>query len=228
MEAIRFECPHCREMNTGDESLYGRQVTCRRCQKAMLVPQAPGAGGLQTARLIRESEAAHPGPDGAEQETEVFNLRPVVRSFAGRIGLGVILIALGAFVAMRAEAPWLRWVGLALLATGVILLALVWIGTKSYRYRLTSQRLFVRRGWLAKHVNELELYRVKDVVVDQGVLQRMLGYGTITVLAEDQTTPKVSLAGISRPVEVKETIRTRYREVRRREGMVPREFLESS
>src|ERR1035437_11036684 len=47
-----------------------------------------------------------------------------------------------------------------------------------------------------KHVNELELYRVKDVVVDQAGLQRLLGYGTITVLAADDTTPEVDLVGL--------------------------------
>jgi membrane protein YdbS with pleckstrin-like domain len=104
---------------------------------------------------------------------------------------------------------------------------LVWIRVKSCSYRLTTQRLFVRRGWLAKHVNELELYRVKDVVVDQGVLQRMLGYGTITVLADDDTTPRVDLVGVSRPTRVKEMLRTQYRAMRRREGVHPTEFMQS-
>ncbi len=73
---------------------------------------------------------------------------------------------------------------------------------------LTTQRLFVRRGWLAKHVEELELYRVKDVAVDQGFLQRLLGYGTVTVLSDDESTPETDLIRISRPITVKEMIRT--------------------
>jgi membrane protein YdbS with pleckstrin-like domain len=109
----------------------------------------------------------------------------------------------------------------------VLLLLVVWIRVKSCSYRLTTQRLFVRRGWLARHVDELELYRVKDVVVDQGVLQRVLGYGTITVLADDDTTPKVDLAGISSPTKVKEMIRTQYRAARQREGVHPAELIRS-
>jgi hypothetical protein len=76
-------------------------------------------------------------------------------------------------------------------------------------------------------VNELELYRVKDVVVDQGAVQRLLGYGTITVLAADDTTPAVDLVGISRPTTVKEMIRTHYRAARQREGVRPTEFMKS-
>lgn len=76
-------------------------------------------------------------------------------------------------------------------------------------------------------MNELELYRVEDVQVDQGVLQRLLGYGTITVLAADDTTPQLHLIGISRPIEVKEKIRTQYRAARKREGVRPTEFMQS-
>ena len=90
------------------------------------------------------------------------------------------------------------------LALGVLLFLLVWIRVTSCSYRLTNERLFIRHGWLAKHVNELELYRVKDVVVDQGILQRLLGYGTITVLGDDDTTPEVDLDRISSPTKVKE------------------------
>jgi hypothetical protein len=76
-------------------------------------------------------------------------------------------------------------------------------------------------------VDELELYRVKDVVVDQGILQRVLGYGTITVLSDDDTTPEVDLVRISSPINVKELIRTQYRAARRREGVHPTELMQS-
>jgi membrane protein YdbS with pleckstrin-like domain len=164
----------------------------------------------------------------ADQETEIFKLSPVARAYPGQILLGLIFIGLAVFLAMRAQDfSWPRWVALVPVAPGVLLLLLVWIRVKSSSYRLTTQRLFVRRGWLAKHVNELELYRVKDVLVDQGGLQRLLGYGTITVLSADDTTPEVDLARISRPTAVKEMIRTQYRAARQREGVHPTEFMQS-
>ena len=118
-----------------------------------------GTGG-QPPRLSRAE---------ANQETDIFKLSPVARAFPGQILLGVIFIGLAIGLAIRAQDfSWPRWVALVPLALGVLLLLLLWIRVKSCSYRLTTQRLFVRRGWLAKHVNELELYRVKDVVVDQG------------------------------------------------------------
>ena len=108
-----------------------------------------------------------------------------------------------------------------------MLLLLVWIRVKSSSYRLTNERLFVHRGWLAKHVDEMELYRVKDVVVNQSALQRLLGYGTITVLADDDSTPQLNLVDVGRPIAIKEMIRTQYRAARQREGVRPTEFMRS-
>ena len=195
----------------------------------ILVPPAPASTEPQTARLIQEpAAAAPPVREEAKQETDIFKLSPVARAFPGQILLGLIFIGLAVGLAIRAQDfSWPRWVPLVPLALGMLLLLLLWVKLKSCSYRLTTQRLFVRRGWLAKHVNELELYRVKDVVVDQGGLQRLLGYGTIRVLADDDTTPQVDLVRISRPTRVKEMIRTQYRAARQREGVHPTEFMQS-
>jgi membrane protein YdbS with pleckstrin-like domain len=209
--------------------LYGQRVQCQKCQATILVPPAPAATEPPTARLIRDpAGSAAPAPAAGVQETDLFQLSPVVRASPGQILLGLMAIGLAIGLAIRArDFSWPTWVALVPLALGVVLLLIVWTRVKSCSYRLTTQRLFVRRGWLAKHVNELELYRVKDVVVDQGVLQRVLGYGTITVLADDDTTPQVALVGISSPTKIKEMIRTQYRAARQREGVRPTEFLQS-
>jgi membrane protein YdbS with pleckstrin-like domain len=227
MNPIKFECPQCHEINAGDESSYGRRVKCRKCQAEMLVPQAPASTGPQIARLIPEAVAPAPlVPDEPAAETDIFKLSPVARAFPGQILLGVILIGLGIGLAILArDFSWPAWVALVPFALGVLVLLLLWLRVKSCSYRLTTQRLFVNRGWLATHVDELELYRVKDVAVDQGFLQRLLGYGTITVSSDDESTPETDLVRISRPLAVKEMIRTQYRAARQREGVRPTEFM---
>jgi membrane protein YdbS with pleckstrin-like domain len=229
MNPIKFECPHCHEIIAGDESLYGQRVECPKGQATILAPPAPAVVEPQTARLIQEPAASFPAvPAEASQESDIFKLSPVARAFPGQILLGLSFIALGVGLEIRAQDfSWPRWVALVPPALGVFVLLLVWVRVKSCSYRLTTQRLFVRRGWLTKHVNELELYWVKDVMVDQGGLQRLLGYGTITVLAADDTTPEADLVGVSRPTKIKELIRTQYRAARLREGVHPTEFIQS-
>jgi len=229
MNPIRFECPHCHEINAGDESLYGQRVKCRKCQATIVVPSRPAGAEPQAARLIQEPAAGVPiVPDSGQQETDILKLSPAVRAYSGQIFLGVILLVLAAGVAVRARSlSWPPGVALVPLALGLFLLLRVWMRVKSCSYRLTTQRLIVRRGWLAIHLDELELYRVKDVVVDQGVLQRLLNYGTVTVLTDDETSPETDLVRISRPTAVKEMIRTQYRAARQREGVRPTEFMRS-
>jgi len=162
MNLIKFECPHCHEIISDDESFYGRRVECQKCQTTILVPQAPASAEPQTARLIQGPAVSAPmAPVKADQETEVFKLSPVARAFPGQILLGLIFIGLGMGLAIRAQNfSWPRWAALIQLAIGLLLLLLLWIRMKSSSYRLTDQRLFVRRGWLAKHVNELS-FRVR-------------------------------------------------------------------
>ena len=209
--------------------MYGQQVQCRKCQASILIPPTPVPEKPQTARLVSEpAAAASPGPVGADQETEIFVMHPAARAYVGQILFGIILIAVAVGLVIRArDFTWPPWVPLVPFAFGLLVLLLVWIKVRYYRYRLTSQRLFVRRGLWAREVHELELYRVKDVVVDQGALERLLGYGTITVLSEDESTPKLDLSGVARPLEVKETLRTSYRAARQREGVRPTEFIDT-
>lgn len=229
MKPITFECPHCHEVIPADESPYGQPVRHRNCQPTTRISPTAASPEEQGPRPIQEPAAADaPAVDRANRETDVFRLSPVARAFSGQILLGLVFVASAVGVAIRGrDLSWSPWVAAVPLALGVLLLLLVWIRVRSCSYRLTTQRLFVRRGWLARQVSELELYRVKDVVVEQGLMPRLLGYGTITVLADDQTTPQVDLAGISGPIRIKEMIRTQYRAARQREGVRPTEFMQS-
>lgn len=228
MSAIRFECPHCGEINDGDDSMYGQEAQCSKCEARILIPEAPVPKKLRTARLVNEPAAASPGSMNVMEETEVFVLHPVARAYSGQILLGILLMVVAVGLLLRArDYGWPPWLPLVPLMAGLLVLLLVWIKVKSYRYRLTNQRLFVRRGWWSREIHELELYRAKDVVVDQGGLQRLLGYGTITVISEDESTPRLSLSGVNKPLEVKETIRTHYRAARQREGVRPTEFIDT-
>ena len=229
MNPIKFECPHCHEIIAGDESLYGQNVKCPKCEATILVPPEPANPASQTARLIPEPAVSVPiTPVTGNPETDIFKLAPVARAFPGLILLGLLFLALAIGIALRGQAlSWPRWPALVPLTVGALVLLVVWIQVKSNSYRLTTQRLLISRGWLGKHLNELELYRVKDVIVDQSFFQRLLGYGTITVLADDDSTPSVALARISRPITVKEMIRTQYRAARQREGVRPTEFMQT-
>ena len=141
-----------------------------------------------------------------QEETAIFELKPAYRAHLGLLVWGVLLAPVG---------------------IGLILLARAWYLVASTRYRLTTQRLFAQTGLIAKNLEEVELFRVKDVTLSQGMLDRMLGTGTVTVLSTDDTAPRLALAGIRDPLAAKEAIRTAFRAARQREGMRTAEFIPS-
>lgn len=152
---------------------------------------------------MNENTAMPPPP---AEERQIFELKPAARAYLGLMIWGVLLFV---FV------------------VGIFLLLRVWYLVSSTRYRLTTQRLFVQTGLIAKNLEEVELFRVKDVTLSQGVLDRMLGTGTVTVLSTDDTAPRLELTGIRDPLAAKEAIRTAFRAARQREGMRTAEFIPS-
>jgi hypothetical protein len=63
---------------------------------------------------------------------------------------------------------------------------------KCTKITLTSQRLKISSGLLNKRLEEIELYRVKDWTFTQPLFQRLLGYGTVTVISSDRSAPEVT------------------------------------
>ncbi|MCX6967688.1 MAG: PH domain-containing protein [Verrucomicrobia bacterium] len=204
MADIKFECPHCSQSMESDEVLHGVEVQCPGCNKSFVVPSLPKQP-LKPAKLISVATPATTAVEGFDEEHKVFEIMPAAKAFLVQIIFGIILTPL---------------------VIGIFMLIDVWIKTKSTRYRLTTQRFIVRRGIIAKHLDEVELYRIKDVSVNQGFIQRILGYGSITVLANDETTPVILMVGILSPLEIKEIIRKYYRAARRREGVRATEFVQ--
>lgn len=154
------------------------------------------------------------------EEQEVFVVRPAKISQFKNIASGIFFLLLGG---MGIALPIFFLFSLL----GIIFLFRAWYNIVSRQYRLTTERLFIRSGLIARHVEELELYRVKDLKLQQGILERIFRIGTITVLSTDDTTPVVVLSGIADPEPVKEVIRSQYRAARQREGVRGAEFIQS-
>ena len=74
------------------------------------------------------------------------------------------------------------------------------------RYALSEDRLFLKRGFLNVHQDEIVLYRVRDLRVSQTLWQRVFGVGTVTVISTDKSIPELVLKNIRQPNEVKELI----------------------
>jgi len=89
-------------------------------------------------------------------------------------------------------AGWLTLL-LCLVGVGLIIILIKWIANLATTYEVTSDRLILHKGILSKSIDEIELYRVKDVRIDFTIINQMADIGTITITSSDETTREAPL-----------------------------------
>ena len=147
--------------------------------------------------------------DTQDNETTIEEIKTSWKSGAIWIGIGILLtiISLG-----------------ALLPVLLVILLFVWLEVLLTSYTVTNERLIIRKGVIWRKIEEVELFRIKDVAVDQGFFDRILKIGAVRIVSVDQTTPQLSLKGICDPIDVKEKIRKLYRASRKKEQVINMEL----
>lgn len=93
------------------------------------------------------------------------------------------------------------------LVVPVVYLAVRMLRTWRHQWTLTDQRLREFRGLIFRDVEELELYRVKDISIQQPPMQALFGRGRVILRTSDQSTPTVILNAIPRPLAVADVLR---------------------
>jgi uncharacterized membrane protein YdbT with pleckstrin-like domain len=111
--------------------------------------------------------------------------------------------------------------GLLPLGATALALAIVawkWIENMAASYSIVEDRLIVRRGIFMKSIDEVELYRVKDVRLDFSLVNQWAGIGTLCIGSSDETTRGAPL--VIRHVENaqarREDLRTRVEAARQK------------
>ena len=124
-------------------------------------------------------------------------------------GLGTVLLGLAGLVG-SAIGDWGLY-PLALTGISLAVMLVKWIQNLAATYQITDQRLIVRRGIIFKSVDEIELYRIKDVRIDFTLLNQWAGIGTICLSSSDETTRAGDL--VMRHVERAQTRREQLRDL---------------
>lgn len=77
---------------------------------------------------------------------------------------------------------------LCLVGIGFIIILVKGIQNLATTYEVTPDRLIIRHGIFIKSIDEIELYRVKDIRIDFSLINQWADIGSITVLSSDETT----------------------------------------
>lgn len=124
-----------------------------------------------------------------------------------------------AFLTILIATVGFGWLASPLLLAPLAAAAWKWLGLWAVRYELTRERLRVRSGIFTRHLEEIEIYRVKDTALTIPFWQRVVGIGTLRVISSDHTNPNLPLRGIADPESVRERIRAACESVRRARGV---------
>jgi uncharacterized membrane protein YdbT with pleckstrin-like domain len=77
----------------------------------------------------------------------------------------------------------------------------------SHSYRLYDDRLEIESGLFSKNIDNLELFRVRDVALRQGILGRIADYGDVYLHSTDATSPALHVRGIDAPRDFYQQLR---------------------
>jgi uncharacterized membrane protein YdbT with pleckstrin-like domain len=121
-------------------------------------------------------------------------MAPIFGTVAGVIVLvgGVVLFALQLTMSTDGFVGILRtlafWASLALLVVGVGMVGYSYIQWWVEDYAVTNQKVMKVAGLFRKRTSGAALEKINDVIMEQGPLGRMLGYGTLRVSTASDTS----------------------------------------
>jgi uncharacterized membrane protein YdbT with pleckstrin-like domain len=156
------------------------------------------------AVLQRAGPASRNGAAGSVQRMDlhpgeqlVFEGHPSWRAVLAFYLWGLVLVAAAVGIGLLAGGA-----AIGVLAGVVVLALVVLVGLvkrTATRYVITTERLHIRRGILAKKTQETRIQRVQNVNTEQRFLQRILRVGTVDFDTAGTDDSEFRFVGVSDP-----------------------------
>ena len=125
-------------------------------------------------------------------------------TFATSIVVVALGIALAIVLGVYQPAYW--YAGAALSGIGLLLAIAPAIHYASSEFAVTDKRVVAKLGFIERESLETLLSKIEAIGVDQGIVGRMLGYGTITITGTGGT--EESFPRIADPLEFRRQIQS--------------------
>jgi len=85
---------------------------------------------------------------------------------------------------------------------------------KNMKFTITSQRLISREGIFNKKTEQIELYRIKDIILVEPILLRIFKLGNVILITSDKTKPNQLLLAMHDPNNLRDIIRNIVEDLR--------------
>ncbi len=131
----------------------------------------------------------------------------------------VVVLGVGLAVLLHFTAPAYSYVGLGLAGVGLLLGIGPAIRYVTSEFAVTDKRVLGKVGFIERESDETLLSKIEAIAVDQGMIGRMLGFGTVTITGTGGT--REAFSGISDPLQFRRQIQSQILAQEERRGSQP-------
>jgi len=161
---------------------------------------------------------AQPSEDAEQSESVMWRDSPSQwMEWPSYFGAALLLVAfIGLAVVSRVQS-WPAWTTWAfIIAEALPVLAIAWTFAKvaTVQVELSTQRIRETTGIFSRTLEEIELYRVRDISVKRSLPQLVLGCATIVLQTSDSTCPTLTLPWMSQFRDKQDSIRNHVEKCR--------------
>jgi uncharacterized membrane protein YdbT with pleckstrin-like domain len=135
------------------------------------------------------------------------------------ISIGVIALGIVLAIILRVYQPAYWYAGAALVGIGLLVAIGPAIHYASAEFAVTDKRVVAKLGFIERESLETLLSKIEAIGVDQGIVGRVLGYGTITITGTGGT--EESFPNIADPLEFRRQIQSQVVALDERRGGQP-------
>ena len=131
----------------------------------------------------------------------------------------VVLLGIGLGILLHLVQPAYSYAGAALAGVGLLLAIGPAVRYTTSEFAVTDKRVLGKVGFVERESKETLLSKVEAIAVDQGVIGRILGFGTITITGTGGT--QEFFPRISEPLEFRRQIQSQIIALEERRGSPP-------
>ena len=131
----------------------------------------------------------------------------------------VVLLGVGLGILLQVVEPAYSLAGGALVGVGLLLAIGPAVRYISSEFAVTDKRVLGKVGFIERESDETLLSKIEAIAVDQGVIGRILGFGTITITGTGGT--QEYFPRISEPLEFRRQIQSQIIALEERRGSPP-------
>lgn len=128
----------------------------------------------------------------------------------------VVLLGIALAILLQVVQPAYSYAGLGLAGVGLLLAIGPAIQYVTSEFAVTDKRVLGKVGFIERESDETLLSKIEAIAVDQGVLGRVFGFGTVTITGTGGT-PEV-FSKISEPLEFRRQIQSQIISQEERRG----------